>query len=282
MKNFRSALFIETASTAEFSLPGTISIRTLSFPFAIGPNQDYIYSYESVINIYRTLPFSKIKSIEYKTDVKSILLTKTALFLLNNDMLIMHSKNTFHTLSGDFKGGKLVDVSKHTKDSAGYIGVQLQSSLTIYDESFRQISIHRCQCSYSTRDILLLGDYNNLMVMIGGESIMEVVMPDRITELTCDALFSKIYCSCLGGDIYVVSMEGESIQKMEYHKSSVQKMKISLCGEYLYTADSNMICAWSTKDRVLFGFLESSEPIRDFDIILEGNRIYKDVPFLLN
>lgn len=280
MKNFRSSLAVHTATSKEVRLVEAQAVYTFPSPFALHPRQDYLYLFNGDIEVYTTTPMNMVDKIPYRKSIRDMLLTADALYILNDDSIIVHSADSFNVLSGDFRDCKLQAVCAQAggDGQAWCIGVQRKNVLEIYDGTFRRENVFRCQCSHASRDILLLGDFNRLVVFIKGNKAMEVALPENISSVTTDPLFSRVFCAGQDNAVYCVSVCGEPLQKMEYHTSPVKFMRISFCGEFLYTADANRLCVWNTASLAVLGFVDFENPIEGLGLILEGNRVYGQVP----
>ena len=284
MNAFKSSLILRTNSNKEPKLAHTASIYTFKHLFATHPSMSYLYVFSSAIEIYTTSPFNLVKSIDYKKEINDMLLTKDTLYVINDNSITSYSSNDFNVVSSNFKNCKLVRIASYSQNESErnrHVGVQSKSELTIYDGSFNRLDVFRCQCAYSIRDILMLGDFNTAKIYVKGERILEIAMPDYISCITTDPLFSRVYCATNDNSIYGISMSDQSLRKMEYHTQPVKFMKLSICGEYLYTADNTMLCVWNTKSDVVVGFVEIDEGIDDLDVFIEGNRNYNEIPVLI-
>lgn len=288
----KSSLIIRTSSKIDISLRGVVNIITIPSVFSIHPKQNYIYLYnDNAIDIKTVAPLLTVDTISYKKDIKDMLIIDNTLYILNEQSIISHGgKNErFNSLNGNFENSRLIDICN------GNIGVQKTNELEIYSPRFVKLMSHRCQCSFAMRGCLILGDFNNLKVFIKDELQFQVAMPDNISCIIADPIFSKIFCATIDNNIYRISLNGQNLiklgsladnkiatddilTKMDYHSEPVKFMKLSFCGEYLYTADTKMVCVWGTKHCVAMGVSVLDADIEGLGIILDGNRTYSAPP----
>lgn len=259
---FRTGLIIQSNSNKDFSLPETHSIMCIPFKFSVDSKKEYMYTIENGITSYTTNPLNKIRSDNYKKEILQICASKNCLYLLNKDSLVFYSKDGFSVISADFKDSTLLLLDKDM------IGVQNMKELTVFDTNSKRNAVFRCQCSFSSRDILLIGFVTTLKAYIKETLEFEIIMPAYITSIVVDNLFTKIYCSTQDNNIYCYDLNGLPLSTLEYHQSPVKKLRLSFCGKFLYSADEARICVWSTLHNVVLGYADIAEGIVDFDTIL--------------
>lgn len=273
MKNFRSSIIVRTATKRELKLPETSAVHAFPALFAVSPSQEYLYVHSAGIEIYTTAPINKVHRIEYKEAANDMLVAEDTLYILNDESLIAHSKDIFNAVREDFRGARLLRLPARGKSTC--VGVQKRNELAIYDMADRtRVNLFRCQCSHAQRDLLLLGDFNILKIFVKGDEALEVALPDSICCIVADALFSRVFCAMHDGAVYCLSMCGEPLRRMEYHREPVKFMRLSLCNRLLYTADTKMLCVWSAVDCVVLGFVELDCGIEGLDLVLDGERTY--------
>lgn len=158
------------------------------------------------------------------------------------------------------------------------IGVQSLKELTVYDFSLNKLRTYRGQCSYSIKDILIIGDFNNLKIYIKDNLAVDIAMPDYIKCVLCDPLFSRVYCATQEY-LYCLSTSGDPMIKMDYHSSPIKNMKLNMSADILYTLDGKVMCVWDAINCVVIGYTEFDNEVFDFDIFVDGNRKYDFDPY---
>lgn len=290
MKEFKSSVLVQTVTTKDHRLKETSKIIAIPKRFTITPDQSYIYSADKSIEIHTTVPFNTADKIEYKRSITDLLITEKFLFVLNDGSIAVHSTETFNEISEDFKGSKLVRIVTeemiYSNSTDGnhkcLVGVQNMEKLRIYDQNLRLIRNYRCQCSFSEKDILIIGNLNILKIYIKNQLRAEIAMQDYITCVSTDPLFTRVFCGLQNNSICAVSTSGEPLQKMEYHSCPVKKMCLNLTGEYLYSCDGKMICLWDLNGMVVADFVEFENDIADFEVFEDGDRKYKEIPVVIS
>ena len=262
MISFRTGLIIQTESNKEFNLPETHSISCLKTMFTIDPKKEYLYTAEQGISVYTLNPLNQIKSVDYKKEIKHICAGHKFIYILNDESLVFYSKNGFSLISADFHNSHLQIFDNNR------IGVQTKKELVIYDADSRRSSVFRCQCSFSSRDILLIGFITSLKAYVKGSLCFDVTMPAYITAIIVDNMFSKIYCATEDNNIYSYSLSGLPLITLEYHLKPVTKLKLSFCGKFLYSTDGTRLCIWSTQYNIVLGYIDIEEGMEDFDTVL--------------
>lgn len=262
MVGFRNGLILQSNTNKEFNLPETHSISCISSIFTIDPKKEYLYAVDEGIVSYTTNPLNIIKKSDYKKKIKCICASSQCLYILNDDSLVFYSKHGFNVISADFKDSKLQLIDKEM------IGVQNMKELIVFDKTFRRNAVFRCQCSYSAKDILLIGFITTLKVYLKEALKFEVIMPAYITCTITDNLFTKIYCATQDNNIYCYDLTGKPLATMEYHTKPVQRLRLSFCGNFLYSSDGNRLCIWNTQHNVVIGYVDIEEGIEDFDTLL--------------
>lgn len=259
---FRTGLVIQTESNKEFNLPETHSISCLKVPFTIDSKKEYLYSIEEGISVYTLNPLNKIKSIEYKKPIKEICAGSKFIYILNDDSLTFYSKKGFSIISNDFRNSNIQIFDKQL------VGVQNKNELSVYDGNSRRVSVFRCQCSFSSRDILLIGFVTSLKAYVKSNFAFEVIMPAYITAIVTDNLFSRIYCATQDNNIYCYNLNGTPLTILEYHLKPVTKLRLSFCGKFLYSSDGTRICVWSILYNIVLGYIDIEEGIENFETTL--------------
>lgn len=79
------------------------------------------------------------------------------------------------------------------------IGLQMRNELQTYNSNLIRISISKCQCSFFSRDIMLLGDVKNIKKL-------EFTLPDYITCIKTNQLFARIFCATKDNNVYVIDL----------------------------------------------------------------------------
>jgi len=151
-------------------------------------------------------------------------------------------------------------------------GIQSNKQLTVYSRDHRVIKDYRCQCSFYHDRILLLGDFNILRVIIKGEERMEISLPEMVTTICSDKLFTKIYCGLINGQILVISMTGKERKILEYHKKPVNNIRLNLMGNVMYSTDEEIVCSWDTRTGVVTSFVCFEEKVKNLEICVFGDR----------
>lgn len=279
MLPFKTGLIIRSPTKRELSLPETFGVQVIGDRFCTDPRGEYLYSASDGISVYTTAPLNLVKKLDYKKDISDIIAADTALFLLNDSSLTLYSKTGFNVVSSNFKDSKLILV--FSESSKMCPGVQTKKELQIYDANLTRTHIFKCQCSFSSRDILLLGDINVLKVYVKNAKRFEMAMPDYITCILSDPLFAKIYCATQDNNIYAVDLSGRPMETLDYHEGPVMQMRLSLCGRFLYTADRKRICVWDTRNDIVVGFADVEEGIDQIETIIMDDRSYSDSSLLI-
>lgn len=262
MPPFKTGLVLHSKSKKDLRLAETHQIHCLEHKFAVDPKMQFVYSTEGGISVYTSNPLNPLKRVDYKGKIGDIAAGRDHLYILNDDSLVLYSKNGFNVLSKDFTNCKVKAIGDNL------VGIQSRSELTIYNHSFACTNILNCQCSFYSRDILLLGDMNVVKVYVKNNRAFEVSMPSYITCLTTDPLFSRIYCATQDNNIYAFDLGGLPLKTLEYHTKPVQQMKLSFCGQYLYSSDGERLCTWSTVDCVVRGYVDAGADIESFETFL--------------
>jgi len=223
---------------------------------------EFLYSSNDGLSVYTTNPLNQTKKVPYKDSISDLAVSRSHLYILNDSSLVLYSKSGFNILSKPFTDCKV----KAIGDSL--IGVQSKSELTVYTHSFACLNVFAAQCSFSARDILLLGSMNTVKAYVKDRKAFEVAMPDYITCLAADPLFTRIYCATQDNNIYVLDLNGEKLRVMEYHTRPVTEMRLGFTGECLYTTDGTRLCAWNTESCLVMGFVDVEAGIEGFETFL--------------
>lgn len=263
MALFKTGLLIRSKSKKEYSLPETSDIKCISPAFALSRKKNFMYTVEDGLNAFTTNPINPIKKIDYKKEVSSICTIDESLCLLNETSLVFYSKGSFNVISSNFKNCSLIPIHD------GRVGVQSKGNLTFYDRYGKAEKTLKCQCAFSAKDILLIGDLNMLKAYVKDEFVFEVAFPSYITEIVADPLFSKIYCSTSDNNIYCYSLIGNPITSLEYHNQEVKQLRLSPCGKFLYSSDGFKLCVWNTQFNVVLGYITIDEGIESFDLYIQ-------------
>lgn len=279
MLPFKTGLVIKSSTKKELRLPETFGVQVVEDRFCTDPRKEFLYSTNDGISVYTSSPLNLVKKLDYKKEILDIIATDTALFLLNDSSLTLYSKTGFNTTSNNFKDSRLILVFSET--SMIYPGVQTKKELQIYSLDLTRTHIFKCQCSFSCRDILLLGDINMLKVYVKNTKRFEVCMPDYITCILSDPLFAKIYCATQDNNIYVIDLSGRPMETLDYHEDPVRQMRLSLCGRFLYAADKRRVCVWDTRNEIVVGFADVEEGIDQIETILMDDRKYNESSLLI-
>ncbi|ELA41287.1 uncharacterized protein VICG_01660 [Vittaforma corneae ATCC 50505] len=262
MLPFKTGLILHSKSKKDLKLAEAHQIYCFEHHFAIDPSMQFIYSTESGISVYSSNPISLVRRVDYRREIKDMSAGRDHLYILNDDSLVLYSKNGFNVLSKNFTNCTVKAIGDDL------IGVQSRSDLAIYNHAFVCKAILNCQCSFYCRDILLLGDMNIVKVYIKGNKAFEVSMPDYITCLITDPLFSRIYCATQDSNIHVFDLNGLPLKTLEYHTKPVRQMKLSFCGQYLYSSDGGRICVWNITDCIARGYVDVEETVESFETLL--------------
>lgn len=279
MLPFKTGLVIRSPTKKELKLADTSGIQVVGDRFCTDHKKEFLYLVNNGISAYTSSPLNLVKKLDYKKEVSDIVATDTDLFLLNDSSLTLYSKTMFNAISNNFKGSKLVRIFSET--STIHIGVQTKRELQVYDLNLSRTHIFKCQCSFSSRDILLLGDISILRAYVKGVNRLEIAMPDYINCIVTDPLFAKIYCATQDNNIYVIDLSGRPMETLTYHEDPVVQMKLSLCGQFLYTADRRRLCVWNTRNEVVVGFIDVEEGIDQIELILMDDRNYNESSLLI-
>lgn len=259
MTIFKNGLIIRSNTKKDVKLPATYKIYTIESKFALDSKMEYLYKCtckqsDNVIIASTISPLNEVKNIEYKKEIKDMAIKGNNMFLLNDYSLTLYSKTNFNVFNDSFKDYTLIPFYS-VDNSNSIIAVQNNQQLQIFDENLIRKGTLKCQCAFSMRDILLIGDMNILKIYLkiymlnvdnfcGRQPNLEFSLPDFIVAITTDILFSKIYCATQDNKIYVIDLNGEKMGTLNYHDLKILKMKLSFCGKYLYSHDSNRICVW--------------------------------------
>lgn len=264
----RTGLILQTVSTKEFKLPETLKIICIQSKFSVDSFSGFIYSIEDGISVYTTNPFNRVKKLDYKNEIKEISSSPSDLCLLNDESLVLYSKDKFNVISKDFKNMTV----KHMGNSQ--IATHNRKELILYNKNLIEIDRMRCQCYFYMRDVFLLGDMNTIKVWIKNVKSLEVSAVDYITSIVADPLFRRIIYATQDNNIYCFDLNGQPLKTMSYHEKPVKEMRISQCGQYLYSSDGTRLCVWSIDDGVVMGFIDVEEGIESFETILMEDREY--------
>lgn len=278
MKNFKSLLFLQTDCKKELKLPETESIHAVPGVFAIHPSQTFFCSFNEGINVFSINPMNLIKKIPYANVPNHMIFIEDFLVLINNESVAIHGSGFFNSLSRNFTNTQLVRIHEHPHFSKKtcLVGIQSCTTLKIYDFAFSIVAEIECQCAYSARNLLITGFFNTLTIATG-YSTVKVKLPGNVVKVVTDETFSNIYAACDDNKIYKVSMRGDDLLMMEYHESKIVDMQLSICGEYLYSADSKWICIWNAGSGVIMGFVEVEGKIKNINLVVEGDRIISEL-----
>jgi len=284
---FKIGLVLRSKTKKEVKLPETAQVNVLNNIFCIDSKKEYLYQVSDELSpgmlVFTVSPLNKIKKIDYKSEILDMTVSRNSLVLLNNTALTIFSKSNFNVFSDDFKNSKLCQIFQ--LDALDFfVGVQSRRELQIFDCNLKRIEKIKCQCSFSARDVLLIADMNILKVYVASSAQnaasistrmpIEISLPDYITCILTDVLFSKIYCATQDNRIYVIDLSGKPRSSLDYHNLPVLQMKMSFCGKFLYSSDGKRICVWNVKNEVVVGFVDVEEGIDQMDLILTDDREY--------
>lgn len=275
MLPFKNGILLLSKSKKDFKLPETHIIQCFQNTFAIEPKRNFIYIAEMGIAVYSINPINKIKKVEYKKEIEQITAGRNCLYLLNNESLVLYSKNKFNVILGEFTGCGIMPMDSDR------VGIQNKAILDIYDGSLTKVESYNCQCSFSSRDILIIGNVSMASVVIKGNKVLDISMPGYITSITTDPLFSKIFCATEDNNIYAFDLNGKPLLTLEYHEKPVKQMKLDFTGEHLYSSDGVRMCVWGVRDGTVRGYIDVEDGIESFEVVLIDEFTYENDSVLI-
>lgn len=276
---FNSSLVLQTKTNKIHKLPHNTELFYLNTPFAVTSCDSYIVTFDkNEIVIYSTYPFTQTKSIPYGQTVESIASLKGMIVLASSASICLYQEKYFSTVEGSFEN---TTVSVIEARNRFYLGIQYPNKLEILDGSGKRHGIFACQCSWSGKDVLLLADGNALKVQLAGTNQAEILLPSRIAALTADHLLTNIFCACEDGNVYAVSACGKELRTFQYHEKPAKILRISFCGQYLYSCDGHLLCMWSIDKGVVIGMTEYEEEVTNIEVVLRGERKNMKIPDFL-
>ena len=277
MNGFASSLVVRTLTSHDHKLPRTASLFYMSNLFAISTDQSVIYTINNGwLEMYGTSPMVLIGKIPYKSDVLSLISLPNYLVILNINHIILFNGKIINKIDDDFKDCNLIGI----KSNNWYYGVQSKHNLRIYDDTGNKLDVLDCQSSYATDNILLIGNMNELILFINESRVATILLPGRIRTLICDQLFTSIFCSQPNGDIHLISTSGKSERILKYHENEVKSMKLSICGELLYSHDGRLLCVWDIAKGVVIGQTDHENEILQLELFMSGERAKPTQPIL--
>lgn len=80
--------------------------------------------------------------------------------------------------------------------------------------------------------------------------------PEKITATCADTLLTKIFAASESGRIYVLSLAGDEMKTMEFHKQMLKVLCLNFDEQLLFTSDGSVFCVWDVKSNVLVESIE--------------------------
>ena len=288
MKSFRSILLLRTETKKDLKLAECAKVHAINSPFTVHSDMKHLFLFNNQLEVHSVAPFNLLTKMDYQRDVVSLLAAGERLFVLTNDSLIMHENSQLAHSNGSFQGGSLVRIvyapdaaDSSLEEKEGVIAVQMPHELYVFNKHLSLLATWRCQCAFSTPDFFVTADLNVLEIRSTKIPKTKIMLPDNAVSLACDSLLSAIYVSLGDGGIYRISLTGDEPTTLAYHSEPVHWMAFSICGRYLFSADRRKACVWDTASLCLVDFLETPEDIHGLEVVVEGNRHYKEIPVKL-
>ncbi|WUR04391.1 WD40 repeat domain-containing protein [Vairimorpha necatrix] len=226
-----SSILLQTDSDKDITLLNTSKI--LCTKDLSTTNNRFIYTVSDKLRIYRLNPYSLVEEIEIKLKVDLILVIKNDIFYVGEGRLIKNMKENISLQESVFGISNVEDK----------VGVQFADKLVLYDFDLNKVKEYKCTSSFYVDGVLLLGYKNHLQIIT--RSALDIYLEDDITCITCDILFSRIFCGSTSGKIYQINMDGTPNKILDYHETSVKFVKMSMCDRFLYSADeSGLLLIW--------------------------------------
>lgn len=253
------------SSKFNYSLQNTTLIFVSeSFTYDSKNNFLYTHSENNTISAYTMVPFNKIKSLEYKKNVKDILITNNSMFLLTEDSVILNSKNSFNSFCDNFKNSKFVKMKEKNEKVEFLLGIQKTNEIHLFDKNLRRLNIFESNTSFIFQDMLILG-YLDVLKIIKNNDIIRIAIPNIITCITANKNF--IFTATVDNKIYKLDIKNNEMTVLDYHNQPVIEMEISLCNNYLYSNDKNKICCWNIEHEIVITFIEEDEGFDQISVV---------------
>lgn len=275
---FKSILYVRSATRREHALPETAAVIPLDKPFAVAPSQALVFVHsKDTLELHSVAPSTCVRTVAHQQDCQQLLCTHTALYCTAGTTLAVYRNGHYAQHEKLVPAAPTALVALWGAGGEG-VGLQLPEHLFVFNLDMQLVAQHKAQCSATGRDVLVMGDENVLRIAVKGAVVAEVVLPERLTALCVDPLFGAVYCGAHNGVIYAVSLAGEALRSWEYHAGAVRFLRMSGCGRFLYSAEAQMVCVWDVAYGVVVGRSEFADAIEGMEVVWAGERKPVEMP----
>ncbi|KAG0440217.1 hypothetical protein DMUE_1902 [Dictyocoela muelleri] len=232
----------------------------------------YVYEYlENKFIIYRISPFKKISDFLFQ-HVVDFDFSDSGKFMaiLTDNELSLHTKNGLVSRIFDVYGAFKISFSHCMLSMSVKKDKSINEKIILndhFDQHFFEIieknipkhaidlkNVDSSKKIHTFTNLNVKIETNKQKIKVKTRKGVEFFykFPERISETCADTLLTKIFAASESGRIYILSLVGEEMKTLEFHKYPLKVLCLSYDEEFLFTSDGNMFCIWDVKSNVLF------------------------------